>query len=91
MSARPPKSVKRKASVIAATNAPTMTHGLNRPQRVFVLSMMLPMNGSTNSSAMRSTRMIVVTMPIMYWSWLALPELNRLLVTKIMKYVASIA
>ena len=40
---------------------------------------------------MRSTRMIVVTMPIMYWSWLALPELNRLLVTKIMKYVASIA
>ena len=64
LTVKPPKSVNSIARVTAAITAPPRTQGLKRPQRVLVLSIILPINGSTKSSAILNTRIMVVTIPI---------------------------
>ena len=87
---RPPMSVYKITREIAAIKPPIITHGLNLPHLVFVLSIVLPMNGSMKSSATRITRITVVIVAIIHSSCAWSPELNRLLVMNMMKYVLTI-
>ena len=87
----PPMSVNSTIRVTELTTPPPTTHGLNLPHLVVVLSTMLPMNGSMNSSTMRSTAMIVVTYRIMRLLCAVSDELNRCEVRNMIRYVDSVA
>ena len=69
------------------TMFPQKIHGLNLPQRVFVLSTILPIMGSTINSKIRTPTIKPVINAISLLATCLLKPSNIPLVTKMIKYV----
>ena len=72
-------------------NPPITTQGLNLPQRVLVLSIAFPINGSITNSTIRKAAIMLVMYKTIRSFWASFPVLNRCEVTKVMKNVDKVA